>query len=207
MFSHEISIVTFKFNAEFLDHRSVDFLLSIEDGVGELADGVENHLAESSLEFDTFFGGSVSGPFLGGGVEEVVSPKLGKKLLGLELESAGVHSGEGVESESPSVEGGSHGDGTVGRVDLTVSHVIALHVGGDDDVGVFDNSLEVLVDGFGVVFKFEEGSIDFVNHENGSDEFLEGLSEDSFGLDANSFDVVDDDESSVGDSESGGDFG
>lgn len=207
VFSHEISIVSFEFNAEFLDHRAVDLLLSVEDGVGELRDGIKDHLAESSLEFDTFLGGAVGSPFLGGGVEEVIAPELGEELLGLELESAGVHSGEGVESESPSVEGGSHGDVTVGGVDLAVSHVVALHVGGDDDVGVFDDSLEVLVDGFGVVLELEEGSVDFVNHEHGSDEFLKGLSEHGFGLDADSFDVIDDDERSVGNSEGGGDFG
>ena len=54
------------------------------------------------------------------------------------------------KGESPSEEGRSESNGSVGRVDLLgLAHVITL-VGGDNDVGVLNDTLEVLVHGLSV---------------------------------------------------------
>lgn len=55
--------------------------------------------------------------------------------------------------------------------------------------------------------EFEKSVIDFVDDDNGFDVFIESLVEYSFGLDVYIFDGVDDDESIIGDMESGSDFG
>jgi hypothetical protein len=111
------------------------------------------------------------------------------------------------EGEGPSEESGTEGDGTGGWVDLLgLTHVFAL-VGGDDDVGVLNNSLEVLVHGLTIDLELEDSTIDLVDHHDWLDLLSEGLSEDSLGLDADTFDVIDDDEGTIGDTEGGGDFG
>lgn len=54
--------------------------------------------------------------------------------------------------------------------------------------------------------EFEERAVDFVDDDDGFDTFTESLTKDGFGLDADSFDAVDHDESSVSDSKGGSDF-
>jgi len=111
------------------------------------------------------------------------------------------------EGEGPSEESGTEGDGTGCWVDLLgLTHVFAL-VSGDDDVGVLNNSLEVLVHGLTIDLELEDSTIDLVDHHDWLDLLSEGLSEDSLGLDADTFDVIDDDEGTISDTEGGGDFG
>lgn len=90
-------------------------------------------------------------------------------------------------------------------MDEEVSHVFLL-VGGDDDVDHIDDADEVLVHGFSVMLQLEDGSVNLVDHEHWLDLLLAGLSEHSFGLDAHTFDAVDNDQSAVCDSESGCDL-
>ena len=54
--------------------------------------------------------------------------------------------------------------------------------------------------------EFEDTSVNLVDEENGLDLLSESLSEHGFGLDANSFDVIDDDEGTISNSESSSDF-
>ena len=59
---------------------------------------------------------------------------------------------------------------------------------------------------FSFSLELENSSVDFVDHEDWLDSFSKSLSEDSFGLDTDSFDVVDDDKSTVSNSEGCSDF-
>jgi len=77
----------------------------------------------------------------------------------------------------------------------------------DDNVGGLNDTLEVLVHGLTINLELEDSAIDLVNEEDGLNLLGEGLTEDGLGLDAHTFDVIDDDEGTVGDSESGSDFG
>ena len=55
--------------------------------------------------------------------------------------------------------------------------------------------------------KLEQSSVDLVDDDDGLDTLTKSLSEDSLGLHADTFDCVDDDEGTIGDSESGCDLG
>ena len=85
------------------------------------------------------------------------------------------------------------------------SHVFGL-VGRDDNVSVLNNTLEVLVHGLTIDLELEDTSINLVNEEDGLNLLSESLSEDGLGLDADTFDVINNDESTIGDTEGSGDF-
>jgi hypothetical protein len=65
---------------------------------------------------------------------------------------------------------------------------------------------ECLVHDLTVDLELEDVSVDLVDEKNWSDLLLHGLSEHGFSLDADSFDGIDDDQSTIGDSESCSDF-
>jgi hypothetical protein len=54
--------------------------------------------------------------------------------------------------------------------------------------------------------KFEKSTIDLVDDNNGLDTLSQSLTQDSLGLDADTFDTVNDDKSTVSDTESSSDF-
>jgi hypothetical protein len=66
--------------------------------------------------------------------------------------------------------------------------------------------LEVLIHGFAIDLKFKDTTIDFVNKEDWFDLFSESLTKNSFCLDANTFDVIDDDKSAISNTKSSCDF-
>jgi hypothetical protein len=150
--------------------------------------------------------GSILGPFLGLGVEKVVAPETFHHLLSVDTKLLGISHGELTNGEGPAVETRAKGNSTLVGVNLDITEDL-VKVGGDDDVDGFNGSGERLVQILLVDLEFEEGSVDFVDDDDGLDSFTEGLTEDGFGLDADAFDTVDDDEGSVRDSESGSDFG
>ena len=88
---------------------------------------------------------------------------------------------------------------------LGLSHVVAL-VGRDNHVGTFNDTLEGLVHGLSVGLEFKNTTINLVDEKNWLDLLGEGLAEHSFGLDADTFNVVDDDESAISNSQSSCDF-
>lgn len=124
-------------------------------------------------------------------------------MIGVEF--LGVDSGEFWDGESPAVLSRSEGNGTVGWVNQEVTHILLL-VGGKDNVGHIDNSDETLIHLFTVLFQFQDGSVDLVNHKNWFDLFTASLSEHGFGLYANTFNGINDHESSIGNSQGGSNF-
>ena len=180
--------------------------VAVHDVAAEGDDGLHDELDEAAGELG-FAIHVVGGEALLGGVEEVVAPELLHELLNVKLELGGVHTSEAGKGEGPAEKGGTEGNGTDGGVDLlALAHVVAL-VGGDNDVGVLNNALEVLVHGLAINLELEDTAIDLVNEEDGLDLLTEGLTEHGFSLDADTLDVIDDDESTVSDTEGGGDFG
>jgi len=112
---------------------------------------------------------------------------------------------ESGEGESPNVFSGSEGDVSFLGQEIQVSH-IRLFILRNNDVNHINDSDVILIHRFRVILEFKDLSIDFVDEKDWSDFFSHGLSEDGFGLDANSFNTVDDDEGTVGNSKCGGDF-
>lgn len=124
----------------------------------------------------------------------------------MDTELLGVSVGELTEGEGPSVESGTESDGTLLGVDLNVSEgVLVVHR--DDDVDGLDGTGEGLVEVLLLDLEFEEGTVDLVDDNNGLDALTKSLTKDSLGLDTDTVDGVDDNESTIGDTESGGNLG
>jgi len=186
-------------------HLFILVLLSVHDGAEHLSDGLEDELAKGTLEglsVGSLAGGS---PLLGWAVEEVLSPQATHKLFAINSELGRVHIGKLGQGETPSVKTRTEGDGSLFGVDLDVTEELVL-VGGDDDVGGLDGLGEGLEGLFGFQLEFQEGTIELVDHEHGADTLTEGLTQDGFGLHADGLDAIDDDQSSVSDTEGRGDL-
>jgi hypothetical protein len=198
----EVSLVTDKLEVELLEKGGDLVLLEVHDGVEQSEDGVEDKLVEGSLS--TTVGGL--GPLLGLGVEVVVSPKLGHELSLVDTELLGVSAGELSEGEGPTVKTGTESDRSLLGVDLDISED-GVVVGRDNDVNGLDGSAERLVQVLLGNLEFEKSSVDLVDDNNRLDSLTKRLSENGLGLDTNTLDTVDDDKGTIGDSESGSDFG
>lgn len=120
------------------------------------------------------------------------------KLLGISVS-------ELADSEGPAVETGTEGNGALVGVDLDITKSL-VEVGGDDDVDGLDDTGEVLVQVLLGELELEKSAIDLVDDDNRLDTLTERLSEHSLGLDTDTFNGVDDDESTIGDTEGSSDF-
>ena len=98
---------------------------------------------------------------------------------------------------------GTEGDGTLLGVDLDITENL-VEVGGDDDVDGLDGTREVLVKVLLAELELEKSAVDLVDDKDGLDALTESLTEHGLGLNADTLDGVDDDESTVSDTESGG---
>mmetsp|Transcript_10273 Transcript_10273/g.8825 ORF Transcript_10273/g.8825 Transcript_10273/m.8825 type:complete len:696 (-) Transcript_10273:337-2424(-) len=201
----QFSLSRLKFEVDGLDDLVELFHVTIHNRSGDLDDGVHTELDESSLKSATIITDGLDFPLLTLGIEEVVTPKLLHKLGFFNLELVSIHLGESGQSETPAFLSGTEGNISLFGEEQKISH-IGLLVVGDDNVDEIDDSDEVLIHTFTISLEFENGSINLVDHENGSDLFTHSLSKDSLGLDTNTFDTIDDDESTIGDSESSGNF-
>lgn len=198
----KVLLLTDKLDLELLEQGGDLVLLEVHDGIEDLEDGVEDEQVESSLS--TVVGRL--GPLLGSTVEVVVTPQLGHELGLGDTKLLGVSTGELSEGEGPTVETGSESDGTLVGVDLNISKGL-VGVGRDNDVDRLDSSAEGLVEVLLLDLQLEQSSVDLVDDKDGLDSLGQRLSQDSLGLDTDTLDTVDDDKSTIGDSESGGNLG
>ena len=195
--SFEGLLISLEVDIERLKHFPDLIHVSIHNVSAKLDDWLHDELDEASWEGLSFGTGIVGLELLLLWVEVVVTPEFLHELESIELEFGRVGGSELGESEGPSEKSGSESDGTVGWVDLLgLTHIIAL-VGGDDNVGVLNNSLEVLVHGLSIDLELENTTIDLVDHHNWLNLLSKSLSEDSLSLDTNTFDIIDDDKSSI----------
>jgi hypothetical protein len=77
-----------------------------------------------------------------------------------------------------------------------------ITVGGDDHISGFDHTSKALVSFVHILLELKNDTIDLVDHKNGLDTFSKSLTQDSLGLHANTFDAIDNDESTIGHTES-----
>ena len=196
-----------KDNLELIKHLEDNVEVTVHNVTDEGNDGLHDELDEAAGELAGVTIVSVLCEFLFLRVEVVVTPELFHELEEGDLELVGVDTGKTGKGESPSEKSGTESDGTVGGVNLLgLTHIVAL-VGGDDDVCVLNDTEEVLIHSLTVDLEFEDTTIDLVNEEDGLDLLTESLTEHGFGLDTDTFDVIDDDEGTIGDTESSGDLG
>lgn len=202
----EVLLVGGKVNLELLEESRDGVLLEVHDGIENLEDGVEHEHVETTLKLVAIGILSLGRPLLGLGVEVRVTPELGHELLGGDTELLGVTVGELTKGEGPSVKSGTESDGSLLGVDLNVTERL-LVVHGDDNVDRLDGTREGLVKLLLGDLKLEKSTINLVDDNDGLDALAEGLTEDSLGLNADTVDGVDDDESTIGDTEGGRDLG
>jgi hypothetical protein len=130
-------------------------------------------------------------------------PETLHHLVAVDTELLGVLDGELADGEGPAVKTGTEGNGTLLGVDLDITENL-VEVGGDDDVHGLDGTREVLVKVLLAELELEESAVDLVDDKDGLDALTESLTEYGLGLNADTLDGVDDDESTVSDTESGG---
>jgi len=179
-------------------------LLEVHDSGEDLEDGIQDELVEGTLKLLALIG-TVLGPLLGVGVEEVVTPETLHHLALVDTKLLGVTDSELTDSEGPAVQTGTEGDSTPVGVDLDITESL-VEVGGDDDVDGLDGTREGLVQILLGDLELEKSTVDLVDDDNRLDTLTKSLTQDSLGLDAHTFDSVDDDESTISDTESSSDL-
>jgi len=197
----ELLLVTSELDVELLAELEDLLVLGVHDGREDAEDGVKDELVEGTLGVVA----SNLGPLLGLCVEEVVAPQTVHHLVLVDTELLGVTTGELTDGEGPAVKTGTEGDGTLLGVDLDVTEDF-VEVGRDDDVDGLDNTGEVLVQILLGELELEESTVDLVDDDDGLDTLTKSLTEDGLGLDTDTLNGVDDDESTIGDTESSGNF-
>ncbi|VUC22096.1 unnamed protein product [Clonostachys rosea] len=133
--------------------------------------------------------------------EKRTYPETLHHLVLVNTKLLGVSDSELANSEGPAVETGTEGNGTLVGVDLDITESL-VKVGGDDDVNGLNGTGEGLVKILLGDLELEKSTVDLVDDDNGLDTLTKGLTEHSLGLNAHTFDGVDDDEGTVSDTES-----
>jgi len=200
----EILLIGSELDLELLE-KSGDLVgLEVHDRLEDAEDGVQDELVESTLKGLTLVCANL-GPLLGLGVEEGVTPEALHHLVLVDTELLGVPGSELADGESPAVETGTEGDGTLLGVDLDITEGLVV-VGGDDNVDGLDDTGEVLVQVLLAELELEKSTVDLVDDDDGLDTLTKSLTQDSLGLDADTLNGVDDNEGTIGDTESSSDF-
>ncbi|KAI2474598.1 Elongation factor 2 [Pyrenophora tritici-repentis] len=137
--------------------------------------------------------------------KSITYPETLHHLVLVNTEFLSIPVGELADGESPAVKTGTKGNGTLLGVDLDITKSL-VEVGSDDDVDGLDDTGEVLVQVLLGKLELEKSTVDLVDDDDGLDTLTKSLAQDSLGLDAHTFDGVDDDESTVSDTESSSDL-
>lgn len=196
-----LTVLSVELEVELLEEGGNLILLEVHDGAEDLEDRVEDELVESALEVLAVVRAGL-GPLLGGRVEVVVTPETLHHLVAVDTKLLGVAGSELADGEGPAVKTGAEGDSTLVRVDLDVTEGL-VEVRGDDDVNGLDGTREGLVKILLGDLELEKSTVDLVDNDNRLDALTESLAKHSLGLDADTLDGVDDDESTIGDTKSG----
>jgi hypothetical protein len=200
----EILLIAGKLDLKLLE-KSWDLIgLVVHDRVEDAENGVQDELVESTLEVLTLVGANL-GPLLGLGVEERITPETLAHLVLVDTELLGVTGGKLADGESPAVETGTEGNGTLFGVDLDITKSLVV-VGGNDDVDGLDDTREVLVQILLGELELEKSAVHLVDDNNRLNALTKSLTKHGLGLDADTLNGVDDDERTVGNTESSSDL-
>jgi hypothetical protein len=203
--SLQLSFLGSQLNLEGVEHLSNNVTLSRDNSLAKGVDWDHDELGEGSGEGVSLGVVVFVSPDFIWGIIKVVTPKLLHHFLFINSEFLGISFSKESQSETPTVLSGTEGDISPSWVQLDLSH-IGIGVVLANDVGLLNNSLKRLVHILRLHAELNDGSVDLVDHEDWLDALLHSLSEDSLSLDADSFDAVDNDQGTVGDSEGSSDF-
>merc|ERR1711881_487227 len=141
-------------------------------------------------------------PLLCLGVEEGLTPELLHHLVGVDTKLGGVHLSKLLEGEGPAVESRAEADGPVVDIYTDNSHrAIVVGVCGDDDVDVLNDPLEGLEELLLAKLQLKQSSVHLVHEENGPDPLSNSLPQHGLSLDTDAGHAVNDNKSSVSDTE------
>jgi hypothetical protein len=138
-------------------------------------------------------------------LKNLTHPETAHHLVLVNTELLVVTSGELANGEGPAMETRTEGNGTLVWVNLDITKSL-VEVCGDNDVDRLNDTGEVLEQVFLGKLQFEQGTVDLVDNDDGLDTLTKSLSEDSLGLHTHTFNGVDDNESTIGDTERSSDF-
>mmetsp|Transcript_8020 Transcript_8020/g.11512 ORF Transcript_8020/g.11512 Transcript_8020/m.11512 type:complete len:533 (-) Transcript_8020:258-1856(-) len=198
----EFLLLGFELNSDGLKHLVNLSGLFGHDGFEKSGDGGSNKLTESTFESSSPITGN---PLLTVGIEKPVTPKLGHHLFFRNAELSTVSLGKTLEGESPLMETRTEGNGSLGGVNLAITKSFVV-VHSNNHVDGFDGTAESLVKLFSRKLKFEESTVNLVNHENGADTLTNGLTEDGLGLDTDTINSVDNNKSTISNTKGSSDF-
>jgi hypothetical protein len=199
-------LIILKGDAEGVSHLPDGVVVSIHDVSHECNDWLHDKLDEATRELGAIISSVIGSELLLAGVEVVFTPEFLHELVKVEFEFTRVDTSEAGQSKGPTEKSRTEGDCSIGGINLlSLTHVFTL-VGWDDDVGVLDDTLEVLIHVLTIDLELKDTAIYFVDEQNGLDLLTKSLTEYSLGLDANTFDVIDDDKCTVSDTKGSGDF-
>jgi len=202
----EVTLLLCELDVELVEDRRDLVLLEVHDGVEDLEDGIQDERVEGTLNGLAVSVNVLGRPLLGCRVEEVVTPELGHHLLLVDTELLGVACSKLAEGEGPAVETRAEGDGTLLGVDLDITKG-GIVVCSDNDVDGLDGTQEGLVKLLLCDLELEKRAINLVDDDDGLDALGKSLAQDGLGLDADTFNTIDDNESTIGDTKCGRDLG
>ena len=178
-------------------------LLEVHNSIEYHVDGVEDVHAEGAFVVVRL----LLAPLLCLGVEERFTPELLHHLVGVNTKLGGVHLGKLLEGESPAMESGTEANRAIVDVNPDHSHrAVVISIGGDNDIDILDNPLESLEELFLAELQLKQSAVHLVHEKNWPDPLGNGLPQHSLSLDTDTRDAIHNDKSSVGDTESSGDF-
>mmetsp|Transcript_14452 Transcript_14452/g.20088 ORF Transcript_14452/g.20088 Transcript_14452/m.20088 type:complete len:801 (+) Transcript_14452:187-2589(+) len=199
-----VSLFKSQLNTELFDHLLVLGLLIHHDVGEKLLDWLEDKLAPSTLELLSILGGNLD-PLLGSRVKVVLSPHLLHQTVLLGTELLRIHTSELGQSESPSMKTRTESNSSLSGVNQNVSELVVT-VSSDDDVDVLNNLVEGLVTVFWLILQLKEDTVHLVDHKNGLHTLTKSLTQHSLGLDTDTLDTIDNNQSSVSDTKSSSNF-
>lgn len=165
-FSLELLFIGLEHNFEMVQHLPDSFFVVFHNISAKSNNWLHDELDEASSQLGAIISSLVLFPFLSFLIKIVVTPKFLHHLVKVNLEFLGVDTSKFGQSEGPTEESGTESYGSLGGIDLLgFAHIITF-VGGYDNVGVFNNSLEVLIHGFSIDLEFKDTSVDLVDEED-----------------------------------------
>lgn len=132
-------------------------------------------------------------------------PETGHHFVLVNTKLLTITSGELADGEGPAVETGTESNGTLLGLHLDITKSL-VKVCGDDDVHGLDDTGEILVQVFLGKLELEKCTIDLVDNDNRLDTLTKSLTEHGLSLHAHTFDGINDNESTVSNTEGSSDF-
>lgn len=120
------------------------------------------------------------------------------QLNGVNLELICIHLSKLLQCKSPAVQTRAKTNATLAWVNANLTHgSFIISISSNNDVDVFDNTLESLVESFLVKLELKERTVHFIHEKDRLDTFTNSLTQYSFGLHTDARNAIYDDQGSV----------